>query len=221
MTDSQSVKAGATGTRAEQGRQRKRQLLQVARQLLLEQGYERTSVSSIVRAAGVAQGTFYLYFKSKEQLLPHLRAEVLADYLAVFSRELGRPGPADARLCEGIAEVYRAVRRHRPLVRVFRQAQSGEAIELIWLEGRETLAAPLAELLEQGEAEGAFRLDDPRLAAHLVLALFDNLFYEALEYGKPTTGKQTLLHSSRFLLRALGVGEARVDVLLPLKKEAR
>lgn len=88
MTDSQSVEVGS---RAERSRQRKRQLLQVARQLLLEQGYERTSVSSIVRAAGVAQGTFYLYFKSKEQLLPYLRAEVLADYLKVFSR--GSCGP--------------------------------------------------------------------------------------------------------------------------------
>lgn len=188
----------------------------MAKQLLLEQGYEKTSVSAIVRAAGVAQGTFYLYFKNKEQLLPHLRAEVLAEYLRVFEHALSAKGPADERLSKGIAAVYRAVRRHRQLVAVFRQAQSGEETERIWLEGRETLAGPLACLLEEGRAAGVLELDEPRMAAHLVLALLDDLFYEALQYGKPATGKRCLEHSTRFVLRALGVSAERVDELAPL-----
>jgi AcrR family transcriptional regulator len=214
--DPEGQQTSAERRRANERRARRRQLLTVAKELLLEQGYEKTSVSAIVRAAGVAQGTFYLYFKSKEQLLPHLRAEVLAEYLNVFERALSARGAVDERLCKGIAAVYRAVKRHRALVRVFRQAQSGEETERIWLEGRETLAGPLALLLEEGRAAGRLQLDEPRMAAHLVLALLDDLFYEALQYGKPASGKACLEHSTRFVLRALGVEQARVDELAPL-----
>lgn len=47
---------------------RRDQLLAAARAVLSEHGYERTTVSSIAGRANVAQGTFYLYFPSKEAL---------------------------------------------------------------------------------------------------------------------------------------------------------
>jgi len=52
---------------------RRQQLLQVAEELSLESGYGKTSVSRIVKTAGVAQGTFYLYFASKEARSSGLR----------------------------------------------------------------------------------------------------------------------------------------------------
>ena len=71
MTDSQSVE------RSPSAKARRRQLLEVARRRFLEVGYAQTSVSAIVKEAGVAQGTFYLYFPSKEAVLVSLRGEVL------------------------------------------------------------------------------------------------------------------------------------------------
>jgi hypothetical protein len=56
----------ALGTPAAAAVARRQQLLHVAEELSLESGYGKTSVSRIVKTAGVAQGTFYLYFASKE-----------------------------------------------------------------------------------------------------------------------------------------------------------
>ncbi|GAE31294.1 TetR/AcrR family transcriptional regulator [Alkalihalobacillus hemicellulosilyticus] len=42
-----------------------------------EKGFEHTSVSDIVKQAGVAQGTFYLYFKSKNELVPAIAERIL------------------------------------------------------------------------------------------------------------------------------------------------
>jgi len=56
---------------------RREQLLTAAREVLAEHGYERTTVSSIATKANVAQGTFYLYFPSKEAL-PGALSEQLA-----------------------------------------------------------------------------------------------------------------------------------------------
>jgi len=48
---------------------RRQSLTDVALALWAERGYDRTSVAAIARAAGIAKGTFYLYFETKEALL--------------------------------------------------------------------------------------------------------------------------------------------------------
>ncbi len=65
---------GQDGTAAGTGR--REQLLAAAREVLALNGYERTTVSSIATRAKVAQGTFYLYFPSKEALPGALAEQV-------------------------------------------------------------------------------------------------------------------------------------------------
>ena len=61
---------------------RREQLLAAARKVFQEKGYEGTTVSDIVDEAGVAQGTFYLYFPSKKDIILGL-AEVIVDEIMV------------------------------------------------------------------------------------------------------------------------------------------
>ncbi|MBX3466175.1 MAG: helix-turn-helix transcriptional regulator [Planctomycetes bacterium] len=220
MTDRQSV-TRRPGVRARRD-DRRRALLEAARRRFLADGYEGTSVAAIVREAGVAQGTFYLYFRSKEHVLLHLRAEVLASYQAALEAGAAGEGLADERLLRGLERIGREVRRHHALLRVFRQAAGGLETERVRLEGRAALAAPLARLIAAGEADGSLFADDPTMAAHLLLALLDDLVYEALEYGRPAPAGETLAHAGRFMLRALGAPEARVAALRPLgRRRAR
>src|SRR5687768_14610361 len=154
MTDSQSATA-TRGTRSRGRRDdRRRALLDAARRRFVQDGYEATTVSAIVRDAGVAQGTFYLYFKTKEQVLLRLRGEVLARYLGAFRAGTAGPGRADARLLQGLEEIGRELRKQHRLTRVFRQASSGVETERVRLEGRAALAEPLAALIAQGRREG-------------------------------------------------------------------
>lgn len=57
-------------------------ILQAAIQVISEKGYENTSISDIVKSAGIAQGTFYLYFPSKSSLIP-----AIADHLLTITFE--------------------------------------------------------------------------------------------------------------------------------------
>jgi len=52
--------------------ERKNEILDVAQELFLTQGYEKTSVENIIKKVDVAKGTFYYYFESKEDLLDEL-----------------------------------------------------------------------------------------------------------------------------------------------------
>lgn len=51
------------------GEKRKLELLGIAYRMFLEKGYEKTSVDEIINEAGIAKGTYYYYFESKEATL--------------------------------------------------------------------------------------------------------------------------------------------------------
>jgi len=59
--------------------QRREQILSAARAVFDEKGYEAATISDIVRKAGVAQGTFYLYFESKKGVVIELAQKPMAD----------------------------------------------------------------------------------------------------------------------------------------------
>jgi len=57
---------------------RKDDILHVAAELFARQGYHATTVADIARAAGIAQGTVYLYFGSKKEVFSALVDQTLA-----------------------------------------------------------------------------------------------------------------------------------------------
>ncbi len=56
--------------------EKKKNLLEAARILFLQNGFSKTSISEIAKQAQVAKGTFYLYFKDKDELLEHLISQI-------------------------------------------------------------------------------------------------------------------------------------------------
>ncbi|MFK4302479.1 MULTISPECIES: TetR family transcriptional regulator [unclassified Paenibacillus] len=52
-------------------------ILNAAIEVITEKGYDKTAISDIVKKAGVAQGTFYLYFSSKKALIPAIADNLL------------------------------------------------------------------------------------------------------------------------------------------------
>ena len=178
-------------------------------------------MSAIVRSAGVAQGTFYLYFDSKADVLLYMRAEVLDDYMSSFQKALASDGKADERLVRGIRAMQMAVDRHRPIIRVFREATTSDELSRVWIAGREALAIPLGHLIEEGLEEGSFRVENPAMSAMLTLSLYDDLIYESFEYEKPAPPEVTFIASLAFLLRGLGVADARIAAIVPSVPESR
>jgi len=49
--------------------ERREEIIAASQKLFIEKGFAKTKVSDIVKAVGVSQGTFYYYFKSKEEII--------------------------------------------------------------------------------------------------------------------------------------------------------
>ncbi|MEC8424986.1 MAG: helix-turn-helix domain-containing protein, partial [Myxococcota bacterium] len=84
---------------------RKAQLLSVATARFVADGYAATSVASIVRAAGVSQGTFYNYFDSKQALLAELRRGVFKRYAIALSTSADPALAPDEALVRTVARI--------------------------------------------------------------------------------------------------------------------
>lgn len=65
----------------------KKQILQVAFKLFLKKGYKEVTMTDILSASGLSRGTFYYYFKSKEQLF----AEVIDLFFITIPSAVKRP----------------------------------------------------------------------------------------------------------------------------------
>jgi AcrR family transcriptional regulator len=64
--------------------ERRKEIMYTSAQFFLNQGYEETSINMIVEHLGIAKGTFYHYFKSKEEIL----GAILEEYLERFAQQI-------------------------------------------------------------------------------------------------------------------------------------
>src|SRR3712207_6896253 len=87
---------------------RREQLLTAAREVLAQHGYERTTVSSIATRASVAQGTFYLYFPSKEALPGALAEELCVAVGAAIEEATADAATLDDATTAMVEATYRA-----------------------------------------------------------------------------------------------------------------
>ena len=127
--------------------ERRQQILNVARDVFAKRGYHAAKIEDIVAAAGVARGTFYLYFEDKRAIF-----EEIVD--RTFTRlghddRAGRPRRAGATVAE---QVHENIRR---IVRILLEDRSTTKILLSDALGRRPGVRPQAPLLLRRDVDAA------------------------------------------------------------------
>lgn len=156
------------GAKGEATRQR---LMDAAEEIFGTKGYFQTSIGDITSKAGVAQGTFYLYFPSKLDIFRAL-VEHLSHVLRMET-EVAAQGTTDRLEAEeaGIEAFYKFVDRHRNLYRIVRQAEVVDEELFRWYYKR--MAGGYAKKLAQAMDRGEIRRMDPELAAWALMGAAD------------------------------------------------
>jgi AcrR family transcriptional regulator len=147
-----------------------------------ERGFERASISDITRQAGVALGTFYVYFDDKQSLLvevvdglgARLRAELAAAIAGLSDRlEVER---------EGFRAFFAFTARHRLLYRVVRQTEFVD--EACFRRYYRSFAAPYARALASAQRRGQVRPIDPEVLAYALMGIADFLGMRYVLWGR-------------------------------------
>ena len=153
-------------------------ILRAATRVFAESGYFNSKVADIARVAGVADGTVYLYFKSKEDILH-----------SIFERntsEAIEEGREELRKIEDPREKLRRIARHhlerlgsdRDLAVVFQVELRGSTkfMEAFSAAGLAEYLHLIREVFEEGQREGLFRRGlNAKLVAKILFGALDEM----------------------------------------------
>lgn len=145
------------------GEQRRAEILQAARELFSDKGYEHCSMAEIAAQVGVVEGTVYKYFESKHELLLTVLSEWYEGMFGDYAEDLQGIHGTRARVQFLIWRHLRTLRDHPDLCRLtfneFRVEKDYHGSELQKLNKRYTEL--LVQVLNDGIAKGEIRDDLP------------------------------------------------------------
>jgi len=148
-----------------QRREREALILKVAEEVLAEKGYRDTSVDEIAARVGIAKGTVYLHFASKEELVVALFERDMQNFLQVVARHVASTASAHDKM-EAILHVMYGELFSKRIQLLYSIYQSPElrknfgekgCMRALW----EELVAHITSLLEEGKAAGEFDVTLP------------------------------------------------------------
>jgi AcrR family transcriptional regulator len=194
---------------------RRAEILETAAALFRERGYAATSVDEIVGGVGVAKGTFYYYFRTKEDVLTAL-ARRMAEEMAERSRAVAQDpnlgaieklrlifaeqrgvGGAGSEVMEGL---------HRPENRELHERSNVETVR--------AFGPIFAGVIEEGRRAGVFDVEDPLSTAQFILAGQLFLFGEGVFDWTPQEGAARTRAMVQLSERALRAAAGSFDGLL-------
>jgi len=147
------------------------QIIEAAVRIFARNGYYNSRVSDIAKEAGIASGTIYLYFKTKDEILVTLFREKMAEFVATVRKAIAAEPDAVAKLRRLIALHFKLLEDHSEMAEVvqvelrqgqkfFRGASANEVSGYFDL---------ISSVLEEGMAAGMFRSDLPVKTVRKVL----------------------------------------------------
>ena len=157
---------------------KRERILRAAIDVFAQSGYFNAKVSEIARAAGVADGTIYLYFDGKEDLLISVFREHTRNYLQSLERDLVNVKGPEERMRTAIRHHLQALGRDRSLAIVW-QVELRHSLKFMALLSHQEVAEYLnilRKIVEQGQSAGVFRRTlRPQLVAKSLFGILDEL----------------------------------------------
>jgi TetR/AcrR family fatty acid metabolism transcriptional regulator len=154
------------------------QIIEAAVRVFARKGYYNSRVSDIAREAGIAAGTIYLYFRTKDDILVTLFRDKMADFVGALRKAISVEPDAASKVRRLVSMHFRILEEHPNLAEVvqveLRQGQkffrgaSGQEIGAYF--------ALIASVLEEGVTEGRFRSGLPvKVATKMLFGAMDQV----------------------------------------------
>ena len=159
-----------------------------ARKIFSERGYHETTVEDITRAAGVAKGTFYLYFQEKREIFLAIIRDLL-ETIKTIGRSIAEAAPGESPLAFVTRTEVAAVRLmeifqdNRDLARLAYRESMGmdPSLEGMLREFYRETAELDARNIKAAQMLGIMRPCDPMLAAYAHIGMVERVLLTMLE----------------------------------------
>ncbi len=167
--------------------ERRQQILTAARDEFAKRGYHQTTIDDIVAQAGVARGTFYLYFEDKRAVFSDL-IDRFAAQLAVTIVRITTDDPTQSvavQVRENIRRIIGTCLGDRAMTKILFSDAVGvdPAFDRKLMNFYDSMVALLTESLRDGQGLGVVSDGEPRVLAYLTLGALKELLYQAVTLG--------------------------------------
>ena len=186
---------------------RREELLDAGLAVFREKGVRGATVDDLTAAAGVAKGTFYLYFDSKDRLYAALRERFAAELLVAVEAALAN-APGDDWVARADALVGETIdfstSRSDEFTLVFTGHPPGEGEEAV-ISAEHRLVELLVATIQHGVEAGSLQVADPEMTGALIFqALHGGLLEVARRGSKKTELERLRAAASELVRRSLG-----------------
>ena len=184
--------------------ERREDLMNAAQRLFLKHGFAATSVGRITAGADVAKGTFYLHFRSKEDLRTALGDRFTQLHLARIEKAIGRHPERDwkAKLATWIKVSTSFhldyIKLHDVLFHESRNTTRQGLMDNVAIDN-------LAELLRAGTEAGAWSMDDARAHAVFIFGGMHAVVDDVYVAKRPVSRARTIRRLERICFQAVGL----------------
>lgn len=192
--------------------ERRREILEAALDLFATRGFDETTVQDIASAAGVAIGTVYLYFPSKEHVLLGLyddfNAGLHEGFGSVFAEVMERRGrgedvpdgyvidnvlDTEVEYCRQHAKALEVIARYSPRPEIAREALARDR----------RFVQSMAESFMRGMDKGSLHTSDAEMTAYLLSAAVSTTLTNSIVYGEPADLDRLVTQAKELFRKAL------------------
>jgi TetR/AcrR family transcriptional regulator, transcriptional repressor for nem operon len=196
----------AAMSRTKPAAERRADLLAAGQALFVAKGIAATSLEDITNGAGVSKGLFYVYFRSKEDLVLALQGQFSQQLAERIGQAADTQTDWPAKLDASVQASFECYRQFHDLHEVLFRHSGHEGVDPDHEPTHALLAQVLGGLLEDGVKAGAFDVEDAQTTAvlfYVTMHAFDPNFH-----GRhPPTDAQLIRATQQLFRRAAGVTE--------------
>src|SRR5579872_5423142 len=167
--------------------ERRQQILSVAREVFARRGYHAAKIDEIVAAAGIARGTFYLYFEDKRAIFE----EIVDRTIARLGLAIVRVDPNDAartvadQVRDNILRIVRILLEDRATTKILLSDALGvdPAFDQKLLSFYDEMSSMLERSLRDGQDLGVVAAGDVRLMSWLLMGALKEALFQIVQRG--------------------------------------
>ena len=159
------------------GEKRKKELLKIAYDMFLTQGYENTSVDEIIEKAQIAKGTYYYHFQSKEQMLEEVIDMMIDSETKMAEQVIGMDISVPQKIVM-ILTSMKPTEAEQPIKNALFQPENVLMHHKVRQKLINILTPILSEVIKEGVDEGIFECDNIPERVKMLLIISDGTFNE-------------------------------------------
>jgi AcrR family transcriptional regulator len=166
--------------------ERRNEILDAAEMLFFTKGYGKTTVNDVLNAIGIAKGTFYYYFKSKEEVMDAVVMRFI-DAGVVAAKRI-----AENQMLTVHEKLLQIIMAQKPdteskiqMIEQFHQPDNAQIHQKSLVETILNIAPVLTEVIEQGIKENLFQTPYPKESMEFLLIASQFMFDEGIFKWQP------------------------------------